>query len=143
MPFKKELLPLNANDLHLGDVLVQPDFNKSNLLPVIIQDEKSAKVLMLGYMDSEAYKLTCKEKIVYYFSRSKNRIWKKGESSGHIQKVKSIYLDCDLDTILVKVEQIGDAACHKGFTSCFYTEVTDGNEKIVEEKIFNPDDVYK
>lgn len=123
--------------------MIEPDFNKSDLLPAIIQDNKTSKVLMLGYMNKEAYDTTLKEKIVHYFSRSKQRIWKKGESSGHIQKVKSIYLDCDLDTILVKVEQVGEAACHKGYVSCFYREIADDEVKIVEEKVFNPDDVYK
>lgn len=123
--------------------MIEPDFNKSELLPAIIQDETTNKVLMLGYMNLQAYQMTKKEKIVHYFSRSKQRIWKKGESSGNIQKVKSIYLDCDQDTILIKVEQVGGAACHKGYTSCFYRKIENDKVKIVEEQVFNPDDVYK
>ena len=97
------------------------DFEKSNgLVPVVTQEYKTNEVLMLGYMNQEAFDLTCKTKIVHYFSRSKNRIWKKGESSGHIQKVKDLRVDCDNDTILVIVEQVGNSACHTGAKSCFF-----------------------
>jgi len=97
------------------------DFEKSNgLVPVVTQEYGTNEVLMLGYMNQEAFELTCKTKIVHYFSRSKNRIWKKGESSGHIQKVKDLRVDCDNDTILVIVEQVGNSACHTGAKSCFF-----------------------
>jgi len=100
---------------------MEPDFNKSDgLVPVITQEYGTNEVLMLGYMDKEAFDLTCESKIAHYFSRSKNRIWKKGESSGHIQKVIDLRIDCDLDTILLLVEQVGNSACHTGEKSCFF-----------------------
>ena len=105
------------------------DFEKSNgLVPVVTQEYKTNEVLMLGYMNQEAFDLTCKTKIVHYFSRSKNRIWKKGESSGHIQKVKDLRVDCDNDTILVIVEQVGNSACHTGAKSCFFKSYLDVNK---------------
>lgn len=97
------------------------DFKKSNgLVPVITQEHKTNEVLMLGYMNEEALELTTETKIVHYFSRSKNRIWKKGESSGHIQKLIELKVDCDYDTILAVVEQVGNTACHTGAKSCFF-----------------------
>ncbi len=103
----------------------QIDWEKvSGLLPVIVQDEKTLEVLMLAYMDKEAYELSRKTSIAHYFSRTKQRIWKKGESSGNIQNIKSMHLDCDNDTLLLKVEQVGDSACHTGRKSCFYKNLT-------------------
>lgn len=98
------------------------DWQKQDIIPAIAQDEASGEVLMLGYMNEEALKLTLSTKEAHYFSRSKQRIWKKGESSGHIQKVKDIFLDCDSDAILIKIEQVG-VACHTGRKSCFYKNV--------------------
>lgn len=94
----------------------------SGLLPVIVQDEKTLQVLMLAYMDENAYKLTCKSGFAHYFSRTKQRIWKKGESSGHVQHVKKIFLDCDNDTLLLHVKQVG-VACHTGRVSCFFKQI--------------------
>ncbi|PLY07364.1 MAG: bifunctional phosphoribosyl-AMP cyclohydrolase/phosphoribosyl-ATP pyrophosphatase [Arcobacter sp.] len=99
----------------------------NNLIPVITQDSSSNEVLMLAYMDKEALSLTIKTNQAHYFSRSKQRIWKKGESSGHLQNVKEIKVDCDNDTILLKVEQIG-VACHTGRKSCFFTNLESGEE---------------
>lgn len=97
------------------------DFKKSNgLVPVITQEYGTNEILMLGYMDEEAFYLTVQTKIVHYFSRSKNRIWKKGESSGHFQKLIDLIVDCDEDTLLVIVEQVGNIACHTGAKSCFF-----------------------
>jgi len=98
------------------------DWQKQELVPAIVQEEKTAEVLMLAYMNKEAFELTKKTKIAHYFSRSKKRIWQKGERSGNIQKVKDILLDCDSDTILLKVEQIG-VACHTGRHSCFFKNI--------------------
>jgi len=110
------------------------DWEKTNgLIPVITQDEKTNEVLMLGYMDKEALKLTLKTKYAHYFSRSKNRIWKKGESSKHTQKIVDILLDCDNDTILLKVIQEG-LACHTGRKSCFFTKL-DTNAIVEDIKI--------
>ena len=100
----------------------------NNLLPVITQDATTNEVLMLAYMDKEALELTLKTKQAHYFSRAKQRIWKKGESSGHIQSVKDILIDCDNDTVLLKVDQEG-VACHTGRKSCFFTKL-DTNEEV-------------
>ncbi len=111
------------------------DWQKSPLLPSIAQDFETKDVLMLAYMNKEALELTLKTDIAHYYSRSKKRIWKKGESIGIIQKVKDIFIDCDNDTILLKVEQIGGAACHTGRYSCFFTNLK-SDEKIydIDEK---------
>ncbi|MDR2081040.1 MAG: bifunctional phosphoribosyl-AMP cyclohydrolase/phosphoribosyl-ATP diphosphatase HisIE [Campylobacteraceae bacterium] len=98
------------------------DWERIKLLPAIAQDFESGEVLMLAYMNEEAYNLTLQTKLAHYFSRSKQRIWQKGETSGHIQSVKDIFLDCDNDTLLLKVEQTG-AACHTGNRTCFFKNV--------------------
>ena len=116
------------------------DFKKSNgLVPVVTQEFGSNEILMLGYMNQEALNLTVDTKIVHYFSRSKNRIWKKGEESGHIQKLIDLRVDCDEDTLLVIVEQIGNTACHTGAKSCFFRSYLDKENKknIVSSKIAN------
>ncbi|MDY3672939.1 MAG: phosphoribosyl-AMP cyclohydrolase, partial [Campylobacter sp.] len=111
---------------------MQIDWQKG-LIPVVTQDE-NGEVLMLAYMNEEAFKLSCESGYAHYFSRSKNRIWKKGESSGNTQKIKQIKLDCDNDAILLKVEQIG-AACHTGYHSCFFKELDIlENSRIPSEK---------
>ena len=102
------------------------DWDKSTLIPAIVQDHESGEVLMLAYMDKEALSKTLQTKKAHYFSRTKQRIWMKGESSGNIQNIKDIYIDCDNDTILLKVEQIGGAACHTGRRSCFFTKLESG-----------------
>jgi len=104
------------------------DWEKNKLIPAIVQDSISEKVLMLAYMNKEAVELTCKTNFAHYYSRSRKKMWKKGESSGNFQHVKEIYLDCDLDTILIKVIQDGGCACHTGRESCFFNRVD------VEEK---------
>ena len=115
------------------------DFKKSNgLVPVIAQEYRTNEILMLGYMNKEAFDLTIETKIVHYFSRSKNRIWKKGEESGHIQKLVDLRVDCGEDTILVIVEQIGNTACHTGEKSCFYRSYfSDNNSAITQSVIAN------
>lgn len=123
--------------------MVKPDFEKTGgLVPVIAQDWRTGEVLMLAYMNEEAWQRTLETGKVHYFSRSRNKIWLKGESSGHVQVVKEILLDCDLDTVLIKVEQKGGAACHKGYRSCFYRRLKDGSLEVVGEKIFDPEVVY-
>lgn len=116
------------------------DFKKSNgLVPVITQEFGTNEILMLGYMNQEALELTVNTKIVHYFSRSKNRIWKKGETSGHIQKLIDLRVDCDEDTILVIVEQVGDSACHTGAKSCFFRSYLNKKDtiNIIESKVAN------
>ncbi len=109
------------------------DWNRHDLIPAIAQDANSGDVLMLAYMNKEAYELTLSSGFAHYFSRSKQRIWKKGESSGHIQKVKDLLIDCDADTILLKVEQEG-VACHTGRKSCFFTSVMQ-NQVVLDKKV--------
>ena len=119
-----------------------PDFDKTGgMVPVVVQDVHSDEVLMLAYMNAEAYAETLATSRAVYFSRSRNRLWCKGEHSGHVQRVCGVYLDCDGDTILLRVEQCG-AACHDGYRSCFYRQVTPEGPIIVAEKVFNPEEVY-
>ena len=124
--------------------MIKLDFKKNNgLIPVITQDYRTGEVLMLAYMNEEAFDETVSSKKATYYSRSRKSLWVKGETSGHIQHVKEIRVDCDLDTILLKVEQIGNAACHKGYRSCFFSKVEENDLKITESIIFDPDEVYK
>lgn len=106
----------------LEDIIKILKFNEQGLIPVIIQDYKTNEILMLAYMNKEAFRLTLKEKRTWFFSRSRKKLWPKGETSGNIQTVKEILVDCDADTILIKVEQSG-FACHTGKRSCFYRKV--------------------
>ncbi len=123
---------------------IKLDFKKNNgLIPVIAQDYTTGEVLMLAYMNEQAFDETVRSKKAVYYSRSRKSLWVKGETSGHIQHVKEIRVDCDLDTILLKVEQIGRAACHKGYRSCFFSRLEENNLKITESIVFDPDEVYK
>lgn len=120
-----------------------PDFSRNaGLLPAIAQDAASGQVLMVAWMNQEAYLETVRTGKAVYFSRSRGRLWRKGEESGHEQVVRGIYIDCDADTILLKVEQVG-AACHEGYRTCFFREVTPGGVQIVEERLVDPQDVYR
>ncbi len=113
------------------------------LLPVIAQDASTGEVLMLAYMNQEAWEKTLETGKAHYWSRSRQKLWLKGETSGHVQVVKDAYLDCDLDTILLKVEQIGGAACHTGHRSCFFNKVEGEELKETGELVFDPKEVYK
>lgn len=121
------------------------DFDKQGgLVPAIAQDVATGQVLMLAWMNREAYEETLRTRRACYFSRSRNKLWRKGEESGHVQEVHAIYLDCDADTILLKVHQVGGAACHAGYASCFYREVDGtGQLRVVAEPVFDPKQVYK
>jgi phosphoribosyl-AMP cyclohydrolase len=122
---------------------VKIDFNKGNgLIPAIIQDALTHEVLMLGYMNRESWQKTLETKRVSFWSRSRGKLWVKGETSGHTQEVKEVYLDCDGDTLLIKVNQIGGAACHTGFRSCFHRRHEKGEWKVSGEKVFDPKEVY-
>ena len=112
----------------MQDAINRIDWEKQELLPVIVQDVQNNEVLMMAYMDKQALELSLSTKIAHYFSRSKQRIWKKGESSGHIQKIHTFNIDCDNDTLLIKVTQEG-VACHTGRKSCFFTELESGVAK--------------
>ncbi len=124
--------------------MVTLDFKKNGgLIPAIAQDCESGEVLMLAYMNQEAFEETVKSGRATYYSRSRKTLWKKGETSGHVQHVREIRVDCDSDTVLLKVDQVGDAACHKGYKSCFFSIVQADELKIVEPKIFDPEKVYR
>ena len=122
-----------------------PDFAKSELIPVIAQDFESGDVLMLAYMNEHAYQETLQTGHVCYWSRSRQKFWRKGEESGNVQELKSLYYDCDADTLLVKVNQIGGAACHEGYRSCFFRKVVpqSGEVEVIGERVFDPAEVYK
>ena len=123
--------------------VIEIDFKKGDgLIPVIIQDASTNEVLMLGYMNRMAWKRTLETGRASFWSRSRKKIWVKGETSGHFQKIKEIYLDCDGDTLLLKVDQIGGAACHTGFRSCFHQRFKKGKWKISGKRIFDPKEVY-
>ncbi len=127
-----------------ADKCPRPNFRKNNgIVPVIVQDVHTNEVLMLGYMNEESFLETLRTGQAVYFSRSRNRLWRKGEESGHIQLVREIYFDCDEDTILLKVEQVGGAACHTGYRSCFHRKLTPNGLEVVGEPIFDPEVVYK
>ncbi len=123
--------------------MIELDFEKGKgLLPTIVQDYETKEVLMLAYMNRQSWLKTLETGKATYWSRSRSTLWVKGESSGHFQLVKEIRIDCDSDTILLMVEQVGGAACHTGYKSCFHKRLSDGNMEIIGEKVFNPEEVY-
>ena len=117
--------------------------NVGGLIPAIAQDHVSGEVLMMAYMNEEAWKATLDTGKATYWSRSRQQLWVKGESSGHVQIVHEIRVDCDLDTVLLKVEQIGGAACHTGHATCFHRKVeADGEARVIGQPVFDPKEVY-
>jgi len=137
---------LSNNQNYKEDKKVMPelDFDKTGgLIPAIAQDADTGEVLMLAYMNQEAFEETLACGNAVYYSRSRKKLWKKGETSGHVQKVREIRVDCDNDTVLLKVTQVGGAACHKGYKSCFYKVLENDAFKIVEQRVFDPEEVYK
>jgi phosphoribosyl-AMP cyclohydrolase len=119
------------------------DFQKSGgLVPAIAQDADTGEVLMLAWMNQEAFDETVRTQRAVYFSRSRNRLWRKGEESGNVQELKSIAIDCDADTILLKVKQIGGAACHEGYKSCFFRELNGSELQVMGERVFDPKTLY-
>ena len=118
-------------------------FDERGLIPAIIQDASSGEVLMVAFMNKEAWQLTLRTGIMHYWSRSRGALWKKGETSGNIQEVKELRLYCDSDCILAKVRQVGDAACHTGYRSCFFRVVEGEATRVEGVKVFDPSTVYK
>ncbi|WP_146572758.1 phosphoribosyl-AMP cyclohydrolase [Botrimarina hoheduenensis] len=112
------------------------------LLPVIAQDDQTGEVLMLAYMNREAYEETLRTGQAVYYSRSREALWRKGDTSGHVQRVRAILLDCDRDTILLRVEQVGAGACHEGYRSCFFRQVTPEGLRVVAERVYDPNITY-
>lgn len=119
-------------------------FDAQGLIPAIIQDYKTNEILMVAYMNKQSLEKTLEDKKTYFWSRSRKKLWLKGESSGHIQKVKQIFFDCDADALVIKAEQIG-GACHTGYHSCFYRKIDLKNKKIITtgKKVFNEKKIYK
>jgi len=123
--------------------MVTLNFNKTDgLVPAIVQDYETGEILMLAFMNQEAWEATLSTGKATYFSRSRQKLWVKGETSGNLQIVKEILVDCDEDTVLLKVEQRGGAACHTGYRSCFYRKIEDGTLTNVGKLIFDPQEVY-
>jgi phosphoribosyl-AMP cyclohydrolase len=113
------------------------------LVTVVAQDASTGIVLMVAHMNRAAWDETLATGRAVYYSRSRGRLWRKGEESGNFQQVKAVYVDCDADAILLSVDQIGGAACHEGYPSCFFREVTPGGVQIIAERLFDPSEVYK
>src|SRR5260221_10113286 len=120
-----------------------PDFTRNDgLLAAVAQDAASGDVLMVAWMNAEAYAETVRTGRAVYYSRSRGRLWRKGEESGHVQTVRGIYFDCDADAVLLKVEQVG-AACHEGYRSCFFRQVTPTGLQVIAERLADPAEVYR
>jgi phosphoribosyl-AMP cyclohydrolase len=123
--------------------MIKLDFKKTGgLIPAIVQDATTGEILMLAYMNRQAFEATLSTGKATYYSRSRQTLWVKGETSGNVQLVKEIRIDCDDDTILLKVEQLGRAACHTGHRSCFHKKVENGSIRITGEPLFDPKEVY-
>jgi phosphoribosyl-AMP cyclohydrolase len=122
-----------------------PDFSKSDLIPTIAQCHQTGTVLMMAYMNRESWEETLQTGRACYYSRSRKKLWRKGEESGNVQEVHGIYYDCDADTILIKVNQIGGAACHEGYVSCFFRKIDPktGEVTVEGERVFDPAEVYQ
>lgn len=129
----------NATELDLTTI----KFDENGLIPVVAQDHKDGTVLMVAYMNLESLKLTLETGRATYWSRSRKKLWKKGEESGNFQAVKALYKDCDGDTLVIKIEQIGEAACHTGHRSCFYSQANGKEWKVISTPVFDPKAVYK
>jgi len=124
--------------------MIELNFTKmGGLIPAVVQDYKTGEVLMLAFMNQAAWEATLSSGKATYYSRTRQELWIKGKTSGNMQIVKEIRIDCDDDTVVLKVDQVGGAACHTGHKSCFYKKVEDGSIRIVGKPIFNPEEVYK
>lgn len=119
------------------------DFDKAGgLVAAVAQDADTGEVLMLAWMNREAFEETVRTSRAVYFSRSRNKLWRKGEESGHVQAVVGVYIDCDADAVLLKVRQLGGAACHEGYKSCFFRQLNAGELTVIGERVFDPAIVY-
>ncbi len=123
--------------------MIELNFDKAGgLVPAITQDYTTGEILMLAYMNQEAFDATLASGKATYYSRSRQTLWIKGETSGNVQRVKEIRVDCDNDTVLIKVDQLGGAACHTGHRSCFYKKIETGSIRVIGEPWFDPAEVY-
>ena len=124
--------------------MIKLDFEKiGGLVPAVVQDYQTGEVLMLAFMNEEAWRATLLSGQATYYSRSRQKLWVKGKTSGNLQLVKEIRVDCDDDTVLLKVEQLGGAACHTGYKSCFFKQIENGTVKFTAKPVFDPEVVYK
>lgn len=124
--------------------MVKITFEKQDgLVPAIVQDDATGEVLMLGFMNAEALAETQRSGQAVFFSRSRNKLWRKGESSGHLLRVRELRIDCDADSLLVRVERVGPGVCHEGYRSCFYRRLeNDGSVRVMDERAFSPEEIY-
>ena len=127
----------------MNDFLDQVNWNSDGLVPAIAQDAESGQILMVAWMNREALKLTVSENRAIYWSRSRQKLWRKGEESGNVQPLKELRIDCDNDVILMQVEQLGGIACHTGRVSCFYSVLRDGQWQAVDAVIKDPTEIYQ
>ena len=127
------------------NIIEQLKFDSDGLIPAIAQEEKSGEILMMAWMNRESLRATIETNRATYWSRSRKKLWMKGEESGNVQEIRSIHIDCDGDAVLLKVNQIGGAACHTGHRTCFYREIVDGGQNFKESNdiIFDPNTVYR
>jgi phosphoribosyl-AMP cyclohydrolase len=121
----------------------QINWNDQGLVPAIAQDWQTGEVLMLAWMNREALELTVQEERAVYWSRSRGALWRKGEESGHVQKLRELRVDCDADTVLMKVEQVGGIACHTGRRSCFYRKLEGHDWRVTDDVLRDPGDIYR
>jgi phosphoribosyl-AMP cyclohydrolase len=128
---------------NLTDFTQQLKWDEQGLVPAIAQDWQTGEVLMLAWMNRQALELTAQEGRAVYWSRSRGALWRKGEQSGHIQQLKELRIDCDSDTVLMKVEQLGGIACHTGRRSCFYQLLDEGEWRAVDEVVKAPEEIYR
>ena len=120
------------------------NFEKAGgLVAAIAQDCRTGEVLMIAWMNREAFEETVRTRRAVYYSRSRDKLWRKGEESGHVQEVKEVLVDCDNDAVLLKVDQLGGAACHEGYKSCFFRQLEGDELKVIAERVFDPKAVYK
>lgn len=128
--------------ISISQILDKLKFDDKGLISAVAQDYMTGEILMLAHMNAESFQKTVETGHAVYWSRARNKLWRKGEESGNVQNVKEILIDCDGDTVVLKVEQVGGAACHTGNRSCFYTKVQDGKLFYVGTKVFDPEKVY-
>jgi phosphoribosyl-AMP cyclohydrolase len=140
----EKLLFVNKRNTRTGKAMIKIDFEKmGGLIPAVIQDNETGEVLMVAFMDEKTLNLTLESGKTWFFSRTRNKYWMKGEESGNTQDVVEVLTDCDADTVVIKVKQNGPAACHTGNRSCFYVKYENGNWVEHSNPLFDPNDVYK
>ena len=131
----------NLESKQMDEILDQIEYDANDLVTVVVQDAGDGTVLMIAHANREALRRTLETGQAHYWSRSRRKLWRKGESSGHVQRVREFRIDCDADCVLLRVEQVG-GACHEGYRSCFFRLLRDGQFVVTAEKVFDPGKVY-